>query len=538
MEEPAQHVDALEGGVNRLMQEETEKVIHHISAALPGELAESLSQSGELKEKLLGYFERNVHAMAGAYAPKGIAELLEPAGGAVPSTAAEVEKSLGNMYGHLQGHIQRGIRELENQTNSLLRQNTGAFIRGDKAYTVVKSAFRDNPERPKTVTDLKLCVNIPESALITPIFHYQVTAEYLIKDILSKNITLALNSEIEKLRDERLDEGLEELTDAEILISKLRILDRLKEQGAETESAENLKRITDIEYIRDRGFNIAVNSLSTILDNSRLGFQFIENFKNARELLIREYDDTESLPDEHYRIRMRYFDAAQLEAERRAYDVQMRSFETEILRVRDILQVYYEAGKSPFRVNDFKDLILQTRERTRKRNKGKTGGPLYEDMDKPWDGISFVKPGETDVERMNRTYAYEKERITQGIKVMREMIQGIYGSYRYPPERRSLEDRLNFLEKEYTRFDYRINPYHVQPGLTLDVDLTSIKRRRITLDAMSRALNEFLQSISRGFQETAFSTTGSSFPAAPDGQSFGDLLSSVSGDTDKGIREI
>jgi hypothetical protein len=482
MEESEQRPAA---GADRLVQEETEKIIHHINAALPKELAESLSQSGELKEKLLGYFERNIHAIAGAYAPKGIAELLEQAGGADRFTTREVERSLVNMYGHLQGHIQRGINELENQTNSLLRQNTGsgAFIRGDKAYTVVKSSFRDNPERPGTVTDLKLCINIPESELITPIFHYQVTTAYLIKDILSKNITDTIDREIAKLRDERLDEGLEELTDAEILISKLEILDRLKESGAEPDPAEYdrlnteaiLKKVVDSEYIRDRGFNIAVNSLITILDNSRLSFQFIENFKSARELRIREYDDRP--PDEHYQIRMRYCDNAQLREECSAYDVRMQNFETEILRIQ-----------------------------------GKTGEP------------DMPPPGKTDVEKMNPTYACEQERIKARIKMMREMIQD--------------NSELRSLEKEYTRFDSQSNPYHLHPGLVLDVDVTSIKRKRITLNAMSKALNEFLQSVSRGFQETSFREDSFPSPAAPDGQSFGDLLSGVSGDGDSGIREL
>ncbi|MDR2078479.1 MAG: cytochrome C oxidase subunit II [Treponema sp.] len=476
-------------GVNRLMKEETEKVIHHISAKLPKEIVENLVINGGLKEKLFSYFNQNFRAIA-RYSP------------------GNIEKSLDSMYSHLQGHIQREISELENQTNSLLRQNNdaGIFIRGDKAYTVVKSAFRDNPQRPKSVTDLKLCINILESELISPIFHYQVTVEYLIKDLLSKNITETIDREVEKLRDERIDEGLDEFSDTEIVINKLErveeftddndgqakakrysliakeILDRLKDTRAEIDPSEydqlnireNLKKIVDGENIRDRGFNTVVNSLTSILENSRLGFQFIENFKNARELLIREYDDTDPalLPDEHYQIRMRYYDGNQLAEERKAYDVQMRSFETEILHVWDILQVIYEDSKSPFKVSDFKDLTLKTRDRLRKLNKGKNNGPLYEDTEKPWDGLSFVKPGETDVERMNRTYAYEKERLRQRISIMRDMIKELYGEYDYPPERRSLEDRLNFLEKEYNRFDYGINPYHLQPGLVLDVDVT------------------------------------------------------------------
>jgi hypothetical protein len=56
------------------------------------------------------------------------------------------------------------------------------------------------------------------------------------------------------------------------------------------------------------------------------------------------------------------------------------------------------------------------------------------------------------------------------------------------------------------RFDYMINPYHIQPGLLLDVDITSIKRKKATLDGMANVLNEFLHGVSKGFQDAAFAS--------------------------------
>jgi hypothetical protein len=533
-------------GVNRLMEEETERVIHHISAALPGEIVERLDPGGSLKEKLFGYFDRHIQALTDSGALSPAAPMAAP--------LAAAEKSLSAMYGHFQGHIQRGINELERQTNKLLRQNTesGAFIRGDNAYMVVKAAFRDNPKKPKTVTDLKLCVNVPETELINPVFHYQATMEYLVKELLSKKIIETIDREAEKLRDERLDQGLEEYSDAELVIGKLEkaeelaegsqtkskrysliaeeILDLLKDSRAEIDPSEydqlsireNLNKILDNEHIRDRGFNTIVNSLAAALDNARLGFQYMENHKNSRELLIREYDDAEEPPDEHYQLRLRYDDGAQLREARGAYDTQLRSFETEILHIADILQAIYEDGKSPFKVNDFKDLSLKTKDRIR-RLKGKNA-PAYEDVEKPWDGLSFVKPAETGTEQMNPTYAWEKDRLRARLEQTREMIKELYGEFDYPPERRSLEKRLNFLEQEFERFEYQINPYQLQPGLTLDVEVTSIKRRRVTLDAMSAAVNEFLHGIARTFQETALPSRG----PAEAGHGFGDLFSGVS----------
>jgi hypothetical protein len=51
-----------------------------------------------------------------------------------------------------------------------------------------------------------------------------------------------------------------------------------------------------------------------------------------------------------------------------------------------------------------------------------------------------------------------------------------------------------------------INPYHIQPGLILDVDITSVKRKKATLNAMANVLNEFLHGVSKGFQDAAFAS--------------------------------
>ena len=554
--------------VNQLLEEEANKVLHHIASKLPKDVLERLDIMGGIKEKLYNYFNQNYQNMfnryvvttedemvkkvrnfvdkeetkvLARYTPKEIAELLDAVGGADKFNTGEIEKSMVNMYGHLQGHIQRGVNDLENLTNSLLRQktDTGAFIRGENAYSIVKCSFKDNIVKPKTVYDVKLSVNILDAELISPIFHYQVTVEYLIKDLLAKHIIDCLDKEIEKMKDQRIDQGMEELSDSEIIFTKMgrienytdddienpksrrysiigkTLMERIADLRAEIDPEsfdqlnirENLKKIIDIENIRNRGFNTAINSITSILDTSKMGYQYIENLKNARELLIREYEDTDAanLPDERYQIRMRYYDNAQLNEERNSYDVQMKSFETEVMHLWDVLEVVYQGRKPAFKVTDFDDLAAKQKNRVRKTIKAKTGDPLYEDIAKVWDEISFVKSGETDVERMNRTYIYEKDKVRQRIILMRKKMKNMY-DYQYPVERRVMEDRLAFLEREYNKFDYMINPYHIQPGLLLDVDITSIKRKKATLDAMANVLNEFLHGVSKGFQDAAFAS--------------------------------
>ena len=552
--------------VERLLEEEVDKVINHVTAKLPEEALSELDVMGGLKEKVYNYFNQNYQNMFNRYivtaedemvkkvrnfvdkeemkvltryTPKEIANLLEEVGGADRFNTGEIEKSIVNMYGHLQGHIQRGMNDLENLTNSLLRQKTdvGAFIRGENAYSIVKCSFKDSIAKPKTVCNVKLSVNILDSELISPIFHYQATVEYLIKDLISKQIIDAIDKEIEDVKDERLDKGLEELNDSEIIFTKMgkvenhtdddinnaksarysyiskKIMEKVEGLRAEIAPEEfdplnireNLKKIMDIENIRNRGYNTAVNSITSILDTSKMGYQYIENLKNARELIIREYEDTDAavLPDERYQIKMKYYDNAQLIEERKAYDVQVKSFEVEVEHVWDVLNMVYVDGKRMKRIADFEDLSKIYKNKVKKRIKAKTGDPVYEDIEKSWDEISFVDAAETQVEKMNRTYVFQKDKLHKRLVIMKEKLQDMYG-YRYPIQRRVMEDRLSFLTSEFAKFDYIINPYHIQPGLLLDVDITSIKRKKATLDGMANVLNEFLHGVSKGFQDAAF----------------------------------
>ncbi|MFW5880291.1 MAG: cytoplasmic filament protein CfpA, partial [Spirochaetota bacterium] len=269
---------------------------------------------------------------------------------------------------------------------------------------------------------------------------------------------------------------------------------------------ENIKKIIDAENIRNRGFNTAVNSLTSILDTSKMGYQYIENLKNARELIVREYEeiDTTNLPDERYQMRLKYYDQEQLLKERDAYDKQMEAFKNEITHVWDVAHALYESNKSGMRVNDFEDVARRMRGRIR-RQKQESGEPLYEEIEKTWNEIMRIKSEETDVERLNNTYLHEKSMLKKMLNRAQELVQTVYGHLN-PKERVEVDKRINFLRREFEEFDYLINPYHIQPGLILDVDITSIKRKKFTLNGMANVLNEFLHGVSKGFQDAAFAT--------------------------------
>jgi hypothetical protein len=552
----------------RLVEEETEKVLKEIEVKLPQEVLNELDVMGGIKQKLYNYFNQNYQNMfnrfitttedemvkkvrnfvdkeeskvLARYTPKEIAEMLDQIGGADKFNTGEIEKSIINIYGHLQGHIQRGLNDLENDTNSLLRQkaDVGAFIRGENAYSIVKCSFKDNSDKPKTVTDVKLSVNILDSELISPVFQYQATVEYLIKDQISRTIMDLIDREIERFKSQLVDEGKEELSDGEVMFERMKrvpnytddekddeksrrytflaktLIDKIEGLRAEIDHKEfdplnireNLKAIIDMENIRNRGFNTAINSITSILDTSKMGYQYIENLKNAREMILREYEDIDpnELPDERYTMRLKYFDQAQLLEDRAAYDKQMEEYKKEIEHAWDVVEMVYQTNKSFFRVNDFEDIAKKMKSKVKRKIKAVTGDPLYEDMKKTWNEIMYIKAGDTDVEKLNQTYLYEKTLLKKMLRRSLEKINKIYG-FRNPRMRVIMEERVNFLIKEFDEFDYMINPYHIQPGLILDMDITSIKRKKFTLNGMANVLNEFLHGISKGFQDAAFAS--------------------------------
>ncbi|MBR3732167.1 MAG: cytochrome C oxidase subunit II [Spirochaetales bacterium] len=552
--------------VETTVREEVDKVMNHITAKLPKPALERLDVMGGIKEKLYNYFNQNYQNMfnrfitttedemvkkirnyvdkeemkcLARYTPREIAQLLDQIGGMDKFNTGEIEKSMINMYGHLQGHIQRGMNDLENETNALLRQkaDVGAFVRGENAYSIVKCSFKDNYIKPKTVSDTKLSVNILDSELISPIFQYQSTVNYLIRDLISKHIMDLLDKEIEQLKDARADEGKEDLSDTEIIFEKMakvadyteddtespdskrykfvakELLDRLEGLRAEIPDSEfnalnvreNLKKILDNENIRNRGFNTAINSITSILDTSKMGYQYIENLKNARDCIIREYEDSDdnALPDERYSVRLTYYDQEQLSVERIAYDKQYDAFYTEVIRLWDVIEELYQMKKTRM---DFDDLSAKMLKAVNKRRTSKGFDAFeYNVSEKEWNEITFVKPADTDVQKMNRGYVIEKEELKKRIVIMREKLARTYGNQN-PVERVAVDERLDFISKEFARFDYQINPYHTQPGILLDIDITSIKRKKYTLNAMANVLNEFLHGVSKGFQDAAFAS--------------------------------
>jgi hypothetical protein len=191
------------------------------------------------------------------------------------------------------------------------------------------------------------------------------------------------------------------------------------------------------------------------------------------------------LPDEHYGLRLRYFDGDQLAEDCAAYDAQVKNFDQAVQHLWNLIEVVYQDSKSVFRVNDFEDLA--------KKNKGRIRDHIKQ--------ITGATPDKA-LYHINGEITGEKDNTRARLARMHERIQNMY-EFLYPVERRSMEDRLARIEKECSRLEFAVNPHQLQPGLLIDIDITSIKRKRSTLNSIADALNVFLAAAYMGFQEAS-----------------------------------
>jgi len=442
---------ALSQAVARIIEKETGAIIQHLIGKLPPGASDSLNIKS-LKDTLSRSIERQYRELSARMAASavqdeaavgtrrtsaGVAQLLRSLGGSDTFKAAEAEKPAG-------------------------KSGVGVFSPADNAVAIVKCRFRDNALKPKTVTDVKLAVNITEPELIGPAAYGCAAAQYLIQDLICRPIIASIDRGGDKgiIEEKRLAALLADIDNARFDVSNLR---------------GNIAHSAGLEHIRTGGFNRAYNALVAILDQVQLDYQCIETTRNGREAAIHEYEDAgaDNLPDERYALRLRYLDAEQLIEDRAAYDARIKRFEHDVQLLGDLIEVNYHDSKPLFKVSDFDDLAKKNKGRMRDLLNRTGGAPAPEVVVEPI-AVRFTR--------------------------MRERIQNMY-EFLYRTERRIIEERLAALEQESVRLDWMINPHHLRPGLLIDADITSIKRRKTTLDLLAAALGALLHSIYGCFQD-------------------------------------
>jgi hypothetical protein len=558
-----------------MVDEEVDKILNHLHAKLPPEVSGRIEVMGAIKSKLHTYYNQNLQNMLNRYlttvedemgkkvrdlvdqeelrglnryTPRSISYLLDRIGGSDKFNSGEVEKSVVNMFGHLQGHVQREMNDLETRTNSILRRKTdvGAFVRGENAYSITKCSFRDHPDKPHTVFELKLALNILDSELISAVFPYRAAAIQLLKDMMTRRIYESIDREIEKINMDLVDEGKPEMSPEEKIFERVRLLDNyvsdeetegsrrftliakkfmdaLGETTAEISSEEydalgvreNVFQILEDDDIRNRGWNTAINAITHILDWSRMSYQHIENYKSSRHAVIREYEATDAkrLPDERYKMELVYFDTKQLYVLREAYATQLSELERTVHEVAQVTEEIYQenlrnTGRDDW--DSFSSKVLGGKVTEKRRSwswfsapEEPAEGEVQEVKPRQWNEIGFITPPEGEAIKDNPTLESRIRELKAHFPIMLKHLESVFEE-KNPTLRQLVEGRIEFLQVEFNRFSAQVNPYHIQPGLLLDVDIVTIKRKSSTMMNMANVLNEFLYQVSKGFQDTAF----------------------------------
>ena len=545
-----------------MVDEQVDKILNHVSAKLPPEVLDRLHVGGTVKEKLHNYLNQGYQNMfnrylvtaedeltkkyktmvdeeelksLNKYTPREVTSLLKHLGKDKNFDISGIDSSVTAVYSQLQKSLNKEITDLNHQTDKVLRGKTdiSSLIKSDGAYSIVKCYFRDNSIKPEAVTDISLAVNVTESELLKPIFHYQNGPESILKEIISGHIMTSIDKEIQDIDQQMGGKALSSRSAEDRVVEKMnrleqhisfensedskqydyvahRLLNTLQGMG-EDEHAEdddplsirdNIRTILGEENIRNKGFDDVVNTLINILNDSHLSFQHIDNFRNARKVVIQEYSDFSSQlrPDESYQISLSYLDSSQLREMRTSYCQQLDEFEAEALKLKQVFEKVYQGEKEHQGVVDFEDISKQFLT-YKKSGKGSVSDHIKDDNEESdnvnlWDEISFLQPHKDDYDKVNETFDERRSYLKKKFLTIRERIQELY-EFENPPERVILEQRLDFLEDSFSGFNRGCNPFHIQPGLLIELALSTIKKQEITVDCISQVLNCFLNTISK-----------------------------------------
>ena len=292
----------------------------------------------------------------------------------------------------------------------------------------------------------------------------------------------------------------------------------------------NVQKILETEGVRNRGYNTAVNTLTNVLDTSKMSYQNIENSKGARVCRISEYTDKdeEELPDERYTLSLSYYDANQIKSMRDAYKRQFVEFKKRFEDALFMIEERYFEYKKEKKIIDYADIVSDMEESERKNvktasMKEKRGNSFLSKFFKSasdqeeevveesandfdgsiWNEFIFLKPGENDNIVPYSKFDADTREIREKLVHMNSRLTQVYSRH-FPEYRIIIEERLSKLVKDFNWFVSQVNPFQLQPGVCLEIDITSIKRKKTTIMTMANVLNEFLHAVSKGFSDKAF----------------------------------
>lgn len=243
------------------------------------------------------------------------------------------------------------------------------------------------------------------------------------------------------------------------------------------------------------GFRRAVSRLSSLLARHGLIWQSSELMTGGREFRIREYSDfsEERLPDEHFDLVMRVLDEAAIAEARAEKIAAWNRLEQELRLLTEVCEV-----KPPWlgwraTPTTYADWLRMTSGARKKRPR--TSNPLWEASLTGTADPSAALGVEAGGRQKN--FADEISWVRQGLELLEKFFSEAH--LRDLEAAAILRERAEELAGSVHRFELGSNPFLFQPGLLVEIHCTSEKRRRYTLEHLSRSLSDFLALMSRGF---------------------------------------
>jgi hypothetical protein len=103
-----------------------------------------------------------------------------------------------------------------------------------------------------------------------------------------------------------------------------------------------------------------------------------------------------------------------------------------------------------------------------------------------------IAKGASETGKNHPTFAEEKEQLKNRLKrIETEMSKMVGGKIK-----RVFVERYELLRKSFSFFEFSENPYQLESGLHLAIELTTAKKKRQTFEQMARVLSDFLPAVS------------------------------------------
>ncbi|MBL8994830.1 MAG: hypothetical protein JNM63_15900, partial [Spirochaetia bacterium] len=444
-----------------------------------------------------------------------------------PSALRKSEEPSGfdpsGAYREFREFLSRALARMQTDARHLLanRSEIGSFIPGGRFASLVKATFRNDRDKPLSVMQARVSVNLKNEDLVFPIFHLDTPLTSVLREIIQLELSGEMLHQLaskrgrssllesvalaEKLGNEFHPDApkRESLDRARSLLDQAEFAGQPADPGAEKEQRvwKKVFRFLEDSGALRRGFRSAVESLAAILEKYGVSYRHCEYHKNILELHIREFEaeNAEGLPDEHFTLDLLYQDAEQIEEERQRYAAQISFYGKECQLLEDVADAVKRSPLSFWIIRDYEDLVRRTSS-WRLKNLHRQD-LAHENRIKGSDIPAETRERETEAEHKYKRFQGEIAELKARLSSLGKRL-AIYPGNKTEAKRELLYERARLLEDKILALEFQSNPYQLQPGLRLEAVISTGKEKRYTLEKISRAVSDFIMDVVERFGES------------------------------------